>query len=172
MDDKVIYSTKKNNGYAPKIKKKSERDNIGLNQRDILNGSVSLEKSVENKRELDPLISVYTQPSNSELVASSSSSMSKNATCNYEIVDLDSTVSESETNISSAVESEDCPIENSSENLLFRKYFRVVEKKNDVKRNVTAICIMCGRNNAVSAHVRGSLNATSNFVRHLRVMLN
>lgn len=60
--------------------------------------------------------------------------------------------------------------ENTTENILFIKYFKIVEDKKDAKKNIAACCLTCGKDKKYQVIVRGSLLATSNFIRHLKVI--
>lgn len=95
--------------------------------------------------------------------------------CDSEIIDaidLDSSNDESiDQNVSETIENNiENDIENTSENILFEKYFRIVEDKNNAKRNIAASCLTCEKEKKFQVIVRGSLLATSNFIRHLRVI--
>lgn len=60
-------------------------------------------------------------------------------------------------------------VDDSTENILFQKYFHILPETEDEKKNVTAKCVACARDKP-NSHCRSSKAATSNFVRHLRVM--
>lgn len=60
--------------------------------------------------------------------------------------------------------------ENKLHSVLFQKYFRIIERKSDIKQNISTICLTCEKISDTPVVVRGSLLATSNFIRHLRVM--
>lgn len=59
--------------------------------------------------------------------------------------------------------------QNTVENILFVKYFRIVEDKKDENKNVAACCLTCEKEKKFQVICRGSLLATSNFIRHLKV---
>lgn len=61
-------------------------------------------------------------------------------------------------------------VDDTGENILFQKYFHIVPGTEDEKQNVTAKCVTCARDKPVPVHCRGSKAATSNFVRHLKVI--
>lgn len=56
---------------------------------------------------------------------------------------------------------------NISEKLLFKKYFKIIEKKPN--QNIVTVCLTCEKEKKPVALVRGSLIASSNLIRHLRV---
>lgn len=62
---------------------------------------------------------------------------------------------------------------NSEENvLLFDKYFHILPETEDEKKNLTALCVACSKDTVDPVKFRGSRNATSNFVRHLKVIFS
>lgn len=57
------------------------------------------------------------------------------------------------------------------ENLLFEKYFPIVEGSvPDEKKNVDVVCRECSKERTTTKTMRGSKLATSNLIRHLRVI--
>lgn len=61
-------------------------------------------------------------------------------------------------------------VDDTGENILFQKYFHIVPGAEDEKQNVTAKCVTCAREKPAPVYCKGSKAATSNFVRHLKVI--
>lgn len=84
-------------------------------------------------------------------------------------IDLNSSNDESiDENSATLHENVDNDTEN-TESVLFGKYFKIVENKNNAKRNIAVNCLTCNERDGLPNIMRGSLLATSNFIRHLKV---
>lgn len=62
---------------------------------------------------------------------------------------------------------------NEPDNLLFQKYFQIIEGTQDKNGNIAVKCLICMNEPEARIEllkpIRGALHATSNFIRHLRV---
>ena len=130
--------------YRPKVRK-TKKHVPALNERDLTS---DFDKSIESINE--PLVSTVTQSLNDSIERIKLEERSE-----VEFVPETESVSVS-------------AVENDGENphILFQEYFQIIERKNDDKKNIVAKCKIC----EIPTSVRGSLNATSNYIRHLKVV--
>lgn len=98
------------------------------------------------------------------------SSSSQNCSARFKQIEENLTESVQESVCETAAETNERFDDGEEESLLFQDYFLISERKNDEKKNIAAMCKICDKSNSVSTPVRGSLLATSNFTRHLKVV--
>lgn len=139
----------------------------------------------QKNRKSETLVTVQTIPStslNNSIDVTATSSKSFTSKCDVinrvgteirvvDSIDLHSSDNENVTSNPSAANIAN-DTENSIENkerILFENYFRIVEK-NNANRNIAACCLTCEKDKNYQVIVRGSQLATSNFIRHLKVI--
>lgn len=121
----------------------------------------------KNKSEKTVLVTVNTTSTSSdESLASPNTSKKCDAHSVYEL----NSSGESDTLKSDVDLVNKNTLDDDAENILFQKYFRIVPGTEDEKKNVTVVCVTCAEHKPNPVHLRGSKAATSNFVRHLRVL--
>lgn len=113
---------------------------------------LSPRRSKSNKNAIETLLSVDT------------TSIELNASCEIELNTSTESVSADQTK--NDIENDD---ELASEKLLFRKYFRIIQRDPNNPKFST-YCLTCEKETGLQKIVSGSFKATSNFIRHLRVI--
>lgn len=175
MDSRKVVHTVKSNTVGPynsKLKKKNTFSDITLVERGVhvLNESLDRKAKGKTRDELernrrknnsqnDVLITVETMPMSDvdrSIELPSTSAVNDSEECVDDLEENVNIASNEQENIFHT-------------NILFQKYFRIIEHKNNTKQNISTICLTCEKSSNVPVIVRGSLFTTSNFIRHLRV---
>lgn len=152
MDGKVIFSTKTKD-RNPNRKSKNFKLNSSKSQIFEPNKTISSDDEIPTTSKRSRSQQIKPDPSFDE----------------SEFCDLNSTVSEKELNVSKKSTGFDEIIKNSIDSQLFDKYFHIVQAPKEKNENFVTVCKLCKNMKPTDVTVRGSLQATSNFIRHLKV---